>query len=184
MRKIRLIVIVLAFLPLSVHAQQKMSLGTNAIGYARYGTVNADMCWGFSRHWSVSAGGWYNPFSFRGDYGTVFEKQRSLSLGSRWWPWHVFSGWWLDGRIRWQEYNTGGKGSPETTEGDRYGASLSAGYSYMLSPHVNLDFGAGLWGGKASYTTYACQRCGKITSAGEKTFILPADIMLGVSYVF
>jgi len=146
--------------------------------------LNLDASIGLSRHWSLGAGVKYNPFSFGKGSSMFFLKQRSADLGARYWPWHVYSGWWVAGKIRWQEYSEGGIVSPETSEGDRYGASISVGYSKMLSPWLNIDFGLGLWGGRATYTTYACQTCGKILDGGVKSFLLPSDFIVALSFIF
>ena len=107
-----------------------------------------------------------------------------FAAGARFWPWHVYSGWWLGAKAQYQEYNRGGIRSALTEEGDRVGAGLSAGYSYMLLPHLNLDFGLGVWGGYAWYTSYACPVCGLTTDRGGKGFILPSDLLLSLTYVF
>ena len=136
---------------------QKASLSTDLLGYANFVTMNLDASYPVSRHWSINAG---------------------------WWPWNVYSGWWLGGKMQYQEYNTGGIFSRKTREGDRYGAGVAGGYSYMLGRHLNLDFGIGLWGGMDKYSVYECPVCGVTSSSGAKFFILPSDIMVALSYVF
>lgn len=163
---------------------QNYALSTNILGYADFGTLNLEFSYGVARHWSVGAGFRYNPFSFGGGEDLVSRRQRSLSAGTRYWPWHIFSGWWLSAEIRYQEYNSGGLVSPETSEGDRFGAGLGGGYTYMLGPHLNLDFGLGFWSGYELYTAYDCQTCGRVVDKGGKFFILPADILLALTFIF
>ena len=145
---------------------QKASLSTDLLGYANFVK--------------------YNPFTF--DLGEGKEdarnRQQTYLAGVRWWPWNVYSGWWLGGKMQYQEYNTGGIFSRKTREGDRYGAGVAGGYSYMLGRHLNLDFGIGLWGGMDRYSVYECPVCGVTSSSGAKFFILPSDIMVALSYVF
>ena len=102
----------------------------------------------------------------------------------RYWPWYVYSGWWVGGKVQYQEYNWGGLTSDKTEEGDRFGAGISAGYTYMLAPHVNLDFGLGLWGGYDKYKRYSCPVCGLTEASGDRFFILPNDVTLALSFVF
>ena len=111
-------------------------------------------------------------------------RQRTVSLGGRYWPWHIHSGWWLSGKAQYQEYNRGGLTEAETSEGDRIGGSLGGGYTYMLSPSLNLEIGAGVWAGYERYTTYACPECGRVVGQGERRFVLPNDFLLGLVYVF
>ena len=78
----------------------------------------------------------------------------------------------------------GGIWSPQTREGDRFGGGLYAGYAHMLAPHLNLEFGIGLWTGADVYKVYSCPGCGLTTDSGIKSFVLPDDIMLALVYVF
>ena len=54
----------------------------------------------------------------------------------------------------------------------------------MLAPHLNLEFGIGLWTGADVYKVYSCPLCGLTTDSGIKSFVLPDDIMLALVYVF
>ena len=166
---------------------QEMSVSTNMLGYADFGTFNVETSWGFARHWTATAGLRYAPFTFPGREGVadaMQSRQRAASLGARFWPWHIHSGWWVSGKAQWQEFNRGGITSASTSEGDRFGTGLAGGYTYMLSPHFNFELGAGLWAGYELYTTYACPTCGRIVDSGEKVFVLPNDLILGLVYVF
>lgn len=175
--------IILSLCALGATAQE-LSVSTNLADYADFGTLNAEVSYGVSRHWSVNVGAKYNPFIFRPDGETLRRCQRSLSTGARYWPWHIFSGWWLSGLVRWQEYSMGGVVSPQTSEGDRFGAGVGVGYTYMLSPKLNLDFGAGVWSGYDAFTVYSCPDCGRKISEGGKIFFLPSDILVSLSYIF
>jgi len=165
---------------------QDVSLSTNIIDYAQLGTFNAEGMLALSRHWSLAAGFKYNPFSYDGgkEGKGVQARQQLYAIGARWWPWHILSGWWLSGKLQYQEYNSGGFSSPETSEGDRLGAGLGLGYSYMLGRHFNLDLGVGVWSGSERYVSYACPRCGRITAEGERLFVRVNDILLSLAYVF
>lgn len=163
---------------------QELSVSANFADYLAGGTLNMEAAYGFARHWTVSAGAKYNPFSFQGGYGEVLLRQRSVSAGLRWWPWHIYSGWWMGSKLQYQEFAQGGLSGPQTTEGDRYGAGLSAGYSAMLGKHFNLDIGLGVWGGYSIYSAYACQKCGRRIDSGSRFFVLPNDYLIAVSYIF
>ncbi len=164
---------------------QNYSVETNVADYAGFGTMNLTASAAIARRWSIHAGIKYNPFLFKAETpDPLSARQQLYRAGVRYWPWNVYSGWWLSGSLQYQEYNRGGIVSPETREGDRYGAGLSAGYSYMLHPHLNLDLGLGFWGGYDRYTVYACPVCGLTTDSGEKMFFLPNDVILGLVYVF
>ena len=163
---------------------QEFALSTNLADYAELGTLNISASYGVSRHWSLTTDLKYNPFTFKKEESTLQLRQRSLSAGTRYWPWHIYSGWWLSGKVMYQEYNTGGIFSPETREGDRIGMSLGGGYSHMIGKRLNIEFGAGIWSGMDWFTKYSCPVCGNVEASGKKVFILPSDIIVALSYIF
>ena len=165
---------------------QKVSVSTNMLDYLVLGTMNLDVSYAFSRHWSAVAGVRYNPFTFmEGDPQRQFQyRQQSYSAGVRMWPWHTWSGWWFASKLRYQEYNVGGIISPQTQEGDRVGIGLYSGYTHMISRHFNVEFGLGFWGGWDMYTRYICPMCGIRIDEGGKGFLLPDDWMVSLVYVF
>lgn len=163
---------------------QEFAISSNVVDYADFGTLNIGAEYGLAQHWSVAAIMKYNPFSFKNGGEEMRRRQRTIAAGAKYWPWHVFSGWWVLPQVRYQEYNTGGLKTPVTTEGDRFGGGVSVGYTYMVSPHINIDVGAGVWAGYGSYTNYACPTCGQIVDKGFKGFIIPSDIILALSYIF
>lgn len=168
----------------SVLGARNFAVSTNLLGYADFCTVNLEASYGLARHWSLCAGFKYNPFPFGSGENTMWHRQRSFSAGARYWPWHVYSGWWMSAAIRYQEYNDGSMSSEKISEGDRFGAVVGGGYTYMLSPSINLDFGLGLWSGYDGYSDYDCRTCGKLIGRGRRFFVLPADIIIGLTYIF
>lgn len=161
---------------------QALSVSTNLADCANLGTLNVEAAYGMSRHWSVSASVKYNPFQY--GENSVQSRQRSVSVGARYWPWHVYSGWWTSGDLRYQEFRTVTAHSPVTTQGDRYGYVQKAGYSYMLGEHLNLELGAGLWAGYEVYSVYDCPHCGRKSADGAKSFFKISDIIVALSFIF
>jgi hypothetical protein len=163
---------------------QNYSLTTNVLDYIDFGTLNLEASCGIARQWTLSAGVKYNPFSWGEGRTEKADKQRSLEAGARFWPWHIYSGWWLAAKAQYQEYNIGGFVSPETREGDRVGGALSTGYTYMLGPHFNIEAGTGIWAGRDWYKRYSCPTCGRTIDQGKRTFVMLNEVLLGLSYVF
>lgn len=185
----RCVIVVLAMmLGVLQLSAQKIQFGTNMLGMVGTGTLNVNAEYAVARHWTVSVGAKYNPFTMDryqdGVQSRMQLRQRSLSAGVRWWPWYVYSGWWVMWKAQAQEYNWGGIISPQTEEGQRYGLGLTAGYAMMLSPHWNVDFGLGAWGGVRKYVVYSCPTCGRKIDSGVGAFVLPNDLLIGLSYVF
>ena len=171
--------------PVGLRAQ-KTSVGVNVLDLANLVTFDAYGDVAVGRYVTLEGNLRYNPFEYKigDDRHTARYRQFSASLGARWWPWHIFSGWWMSAKGRYQVYNIGGFSSPATREGERYGGGLGAGYTYMVNPHFNLEFGVGGWMGADKYVKYDCPTCGVKTDEGTKFFILPADMLLGLVYVF
>lgn len=186
MRKSILYLVVLLAVLSSFEAHAKrFSLSTNLLGYACLGTLNAECSYSVSRHWSLTLGAEYNPFTFRKGQDDQFQlRQQSYTFGARLWPWHAWSGWWVEGKMQYQEYNHGGILTRQTEEGDRAGIGLYAGYTYMASPHLNIEFGLGGWTGTDRFRRYSCQQCGPVQELGRRWFVLPDDIMIALVYVF
>lgn len=180
-----IITLLLIALPIFCSAQD-WSVSTNAMDYVSLGTMNAEASMATGRHISINASARINPWTFhKGDPSKQMQnRQQTYAVGVRYWPWHIYSGWWMSGMAQYQEYNRGGIISATTEEGDAYGLSIGAGYSLMLHEHWNLDFGLSLWGGQKTFVTYACPSCGKITEKGAKWFFLPNDLRVSIAYIF
>lgn len=181
-----MIILATMLLSCGVVKAQKYSLSVNLLECARLGTLNLDASYAVDRHWSITAGARYNPFTFyASDPDKQFQaRQQSYAVGTRLWPWHNMSGWWFAAKARWQEYNIGGILSKNTREGDRFGGGLYAGYAHMIAPHLNIEFGLGLWTGVDIYKIYSCPACGLTLDGATSWFVLPDDITVALVYVF
>lgn len=165
---------------------QHVSLSTNALQWANCGTVNLSAGVSLARHFSFEAGGRYNPFSYQRKSGlTVQNQQKTAFAGVRYWPWYVFSGWWAGVKGQWSDYSRTGIWRYAIDEGTRIGVGLSAGYTWMISKKVNLDFGIGGWGGRQTkYTLYHCKQCMEIRESGPKNFIVLDDVSVSLMIMF
>lgn len=183
MRKSIITLVILLVSALCASAQ-KVSLSTDLVTWANLGTANLGISLASSRNITIHAEAQYNPWTFNGPKGQFQSRKQQYSLGTRWWPWHVYSGWWVGMAGQYQEYNRGGVFSQRTEEGDAVGLAISGGYTLMITPVVNIDFGLGLWGGYKWYKTYSCPRCGRILDEGHKMFFMPNDVLVALTFVF
>ena len=136
---------------------------------------------------TVSVKGRYNPYSFSttlNDAGRIQNRTGSVSAGFKYWPFFVYSGFYYGGRIQWSRYNSGGIISHSSEEGDAVGIGMNLGYSLLVTKHLNLEFGLGLWFGGTKYKKYNSTTCGKLTEWGLKPFIAPNDIQITLLYTF
>ena len=183
----RTIIILLAALTFGVNASaQDWSLSTNLMDYVSLGTINMEGSVAAGRYLSVNASVRYNPWTFQqGDPAKQMQnRQQTYAAGIRYWPWHIYSGWWFSGMAQYEEYNRGGIFSQATEEGDAFGLSLGGGYSLMIHENLNIDFGLSLWGGQKTYVSYACPSCGRITDKGSKWFFIPNELRVAIQYIF
>jgi len=163
---------------------QKWSLGTNLLDYANFLTINAEAGVSLHQHWSLTAEGRYNPFYFKGRSSQIQNKKLSIAAGARYWPFFVYSGFYYGARVQWCRYSTGGIFSKKGMEGDALGMGLNFGYSLMLTKHLNIEFGIGIWFGGTTFREYRSLPCGKLTASGTKAFIAPDDIQINLLYYF
>ena len=199
MKTVKLVILSILLLSWAQTASaQQWAVAVNAADMVSLGTISAEGSVSVGQHATINAVAKVNPWTFNKNRPEQFQnRQQTYSIGARWWPWNVYSGWWMAGRAQYQQYNRGGsqvlnaatswgsRGEPGMTEeGDAYGLSLGAGYSLMLGKHVNIDFGLEVWGGRTIYTVYACPTCGKVTESGKKWFFLPNDLVLSFQWVF
>ena len=174
---------------------QNWAVAVNTADMLDLGTMSIEGSVAVGQHWSLNAGVKVNPWTFNkhntwnGLYSEPDPEQKQdrkqvYALGARWWPWNVYSGWWVGGKAQYEEYNHGGIITKTAEEGDAFGAALSGGYSLMLKEHWNLDFGLGVWGGLTKYRKYEFPENGKLIYEGGKWFFLPNEVIVSIVYVF
>ncbi len=181
-----IIIAALALLTAFQASAQRFSVGTNALEWATLGTMEADLSAALARRVTFHVGVQYNPWTFhKGDVDRQFEsRQLSGWAGFRYWPWHVYSGWWVGADAKYTQYNIGGfRADRLTEEGDAIGGALWGGYDIMLSDRWNIDLGVGVWAGNKRYRDYSCPICGRIVEQGNKFFIIP-DLRVAIQYIF
>lgn len=165
---------------------QHFAIQTNVVQWANLGTVNVATGISLSRHFSAEAGFRYNPFTFQKSSGlTIKNQQISAYTGIRYWPWYVFSGWWISGRGQWEKFSDTGLWRYALNEGSRAGIVLSAGYTWMINKKINIEFGIGGWGGRyIDHTLYHCPSCMEIRESGPGGFIALDDLSVSFVYIF
>ncbi len=182
----RIVIILSLVLGLSVQQAQaqKFSVSTDMVSWLNLGTINMEASAAVAKEITINAGMKYNPWSFQTKNGQIQDRQATYNIGVRWWPWHIYSGWWFGGDFQYQEYNRGGILSQQAEEGDAYGAAFSAGYTLMVNKSLNIEFSLGGWLGGTQYTTYACTTCGRIVDVGKKFFVRPNDVSIALMFIF
>lgn len=155
-------------LSLGTLSGQDFMVGVNFGELARFGTLNVTVGYALNQHWSLDVEGRVNPWTFGKmdetaeffdtvDYAnkSVFCKGESIAVGVRYWPWYFLSEGWVALRGRCASYDYGGwiLGT-ERHRGVGYGASIGAGWCFMLTKDMNLVLGIYGWGGYRKERVY------------------------------
>lgn len=170
-------VLLLVCVPRMAQAQ-KWAVSTNALSWANVGTINAEGSLSVHRNFTLHAGFTANPWKITTPtYVEVMNRQYGGYVGARYWPWHVYSEWWVGVKAQYKNFRQVGLLTPEPVAGDALGAGLAGGYTFMITPHFNLDFGLGFWGGRLlNYEDAA--------GTGARNFIFLDNVIVSLVYVF
>ena len=167
-------------------------VSTNLVDWAWFGTINGEAQFSVSRRLSLDANAKYNNWTFKNDIITerMRTAQRTFAAGLRFWPWYVYSGWWVGAKAQYQEYSRGGLFKVlEKEEGNAFGLALSGGYSVQIKRWLDIDFGLGVWGGMTDYVLWqldgaSCPACGRRIDQGSKFFVLPNEVYVSIAFIF
>lgn len=186
--KIRQIIICILILIMAGYRAeaQKASVSTNIVEWVYLGTINAEAGVSISQHLSIAAGARYNPWKYQTPKGfDMYDQKTSIYTGVRYWPWYIFSGWWIEADLQYASFSRTGIWRPALEEGQSLGACLSFGYTIMLHQNLNLEFGAGLWGGRhLKYNLYECPKCMMLRDSGPRGFIAADKLSVSIMYIF
>ena len=167
---------------------QKWAVSTNALSWANLGTINVEGSVSAGRHVSFNAGITANPWSFDSPTGVkLMNRQYGGSVGAKYWPWHVYSEWWIGAKAQYKNFEQVGLLTSSLIQGDALGAGLSAGYSLMIGSHVNLDFGLGFWGGRLlDYRKYSGIKAlsKELAEEGPRNFLTLDNVIISLVYIF
>ena len=173
------------FITIITASGQKLSLSTNFLEWANFATLNVEVGYGFTNKLSADLHIRYNPWQFHNEgKGYMQNRLQSYSVGVKYWPWYIYSGWFVGSSFQYSQYNRGGILSPLTREGDAVGVSLSGGYAYMINSRLNLLFGVSFWPGYEYYRLYSCPKCGDIIEESSALFFRLNEVMLQLTYIF
>ena len=139
-----------------------------------------------SKHFTVFAGVKYNPWEFTTKSNVILiNNQITGYAGAKYWPWHVYSGWWFGAKAQFQDFDQAGFLTENLVSGQALGMGLSAGYTFMLSPHLNIDLGLGGWGGRVlKYTGYEDVVGLEVETTGSKNFVFLDSMVIAIAYIF
>lgn len=182
------LVVALLFAAFSVSAMaQKVELESNAVSLIDLGTLSLEAGMSVAQHFSLHVGGKYNPWTFKLESPSLLVKDQHkvCYAGVRYWPWYVFSSWWVSMKVEYLDFLQTGVWRPAVESGRGVGVGLGVGYTKMLGEHFNLDVGIGGIGGWLfEYMLNNSQNYTSVRDSGARHFIYPDGLQVGIMYVF
>lgn len=166
---------------------QNWEVELNTLSLVDLCTISPEVGVSVSAHFSIHVGGKLNFWTFNDKKQSMqIKDQHKIGyVGFRYWPWYVYSGWWISTKVEYLDYLQTGIWRPAVEKGRGVGLGLGVGYTQMISEHFNLDFGIGGIGGYLfQYSLNNSQTREAIRKEGPRPFIYPDTILLGVMYVF
>lgn len=171
----------------AIASAQHVAISTNVLDWAWFGTANAKVDVTVSRHFSIDAFAKYNPWEFKAkepDYD-MYAKQLSAAIGVSYWPWVVFSDFHCSLFVQYYQSSGTGIFKPALDITQEIGGVISAGYSWMVAKHLNVDVSVGAFlGTYLSHQAYCCPEHLEPIDPGSKFAIRPEDIRISLAYVF
>lgn len=181
------IVLLLVCAPRVAQAQ-KWAVSTNTLSWANLGTINAEGSVSVHKHFSLNAGFTANPWQMNTPtYVNLKNRQFGGHLGFKYWPWHVYSEWWVGAKVQYKNFEQVGLLSANLMQGDALGAGLAGGYTFLISSNFNIDLGLGLWGGRLlRYREFEgnVELESKLVDLGPRNFLFLDNVMVSLVYIF
>lgn len=161
-------------------------LGTNFIDWAYLGTANiwADVSVG--RHFAVGLGAKFNPWEFDiHKTNPLMARQTFAYVNVKYYPWYVFDGWHFDLLAGWQDFKDSDLAKTQNiiSKGNRVGAGLTVGYTYIICKCMNLELNAGFWAGRENSESFYTMSDSQAFKTDTKGFFRASNITIGLSWV-
>lgn len=168
---------------------QNAGIKTNVVHWAAAGTPNAGLEFALNRKYTLEVGGGFNPFTFNDNKKA---KHWIIQPELRYWLCESFNGHFFGLHALAGEYNIGGLDIPvgrlskfkdHRYEGFAYGAGLSYGHQWVVSPKWNLEFNLGAGYVYLTYDKYPCVKCGSKLGGGSNNYFGVTKAAISLIYL-
>lgn len=111
----------------------------------------------------------------------------------RYWFCETFNGWFVGVHLMGGEFNLSEVELPfnilKDLKDHRYegwfaGGGVTAGYQWMISPHLNLEASVGIGYDYIKYDKYKCGVCGEKVKSSHANYFGPTKAALSIVYIF
>lgn len=142
-----------------------------------------------SNRYSVDISAHYNGIELSSDKRW---KHWFLQPEFRYWMCQPFGGHFLGVHALYGWYNVAGVKLPfgllpeiehERYEGPLFGAGLSYGYHFILSPRWGVETSIGVGMVHTRYERFRCFHCGEQTGSGNKNYVGPTKVAVSLIYL-
>ena len=165
-------------------ATPKVAVKTNLL-YDLTTSINLGLEVKTGSRYSLDVSANYNPWTFSGDKKI---KHFFVQPEFRYWFCEPFNEHFIGIHGIYGQFNVGGISTPKIFkdrryQGDMYGAGISYGYQWYLSPRLNLEATIGVGYIYFDYTTYECKTCGKELASKTRHYFGPTKLGLTLLYI-
>lgn len=167
---------------------QKMAVKNNLF-YDATATPNLAVEMALSRKTTLEVGAGINWFDFS---NTKKAKHWLVQPELRWWMCDVYNGHFFGVHAHGAQFNVGGWDIPvgrlktlkdHRYQGYLYGAGVSYGYQWLLSPRWNIELSLGGGFARIHYDKYDCETCGTKTGEGKQNYLGVTKSALSLIYI-
>ena len=152
------------------------------------GTFNLGAEFRLSNYLTLDLSANYNPWTFSDNRKF---KHVLIQPELRYWVHEPFNGHLLGAHVNYMNFNVGNLNLPLNIfsglkdyryQGNGYGAGVSYGYHWLLSPRWSMEATLGVGYMYLDYSRYECHTCGKKLNKDNKHYFGPTK--LGVSLIY
>lgn len=167
---------------------QSIGVKTNVLYWGTL-TPNLGVEIGVGDKASVELAAGYNPWTLDKEANTKI-KHWSISPEFRWWFCERFNGSFIGVNTGYTFFNVSGVRipfAPEHTKDRRYqgwavGASVSYGYSWILTDRLNIEANIDVGYVYSNYDVYRCATCGRYIGRSDHHYFGPTNVGLTFTY--
>ncbi|MDO5663798.1 MAG: DUF3575 domain-containing protein [Bacteroidia bacterium] len=176
LRKVRLLIVLLLTGAIFSVYSQKVAVKTNFAYWGAVGSPNAALEIGLGKKMTLELGGGFNLWTFENNKKA---KHWLAQPELRYWFCEKFNGHFVGLHGHGAQFNIGGWNIPvgrlekfknNRYEGYLYGAGLSYGYQWVLSPRWNFEASVGAGFARLHYDKYPCVTCGSKLGEGKYNY--------------
>lgn len=184
-----LITVILLFIIYNITFSQNIGIKSN-LAYWSTSTPNLGLEFSLGAKTTLEISGGVNPFNFN-DNKKI--KHILLQPELRYWFCETFNGHFVGLHAHGSQYNIGGIDIPvgrldvfseKRFQGYLYGAGLSYGYQWVLSPSWNFEMSAGGGYAHIMYDEFPCTDCGSKLDEGTYNYFGVTKVAVSLIYIF